>query len=246
MHSRQLRTPAVWMLVWIVVCLLTAVPASSKNKDKEKIPGVRWDEDLPGCTYSRSEDGKFHYGLWSGDVGITLSVDGQELEKSRRRHEPFFGVFLQVRYRGGGVLDLATDNISLQFVNHFQTIQTSIDPDEFAQKIQDDADALDHQTAREVEKHPEKKNEKEAYMRAFQKDSAELLEFVSKNSLRPAHLTAGNPETAGWVLFATDTKWISGWKKQEEFILRVPVAGMVFEFPFTLPPKPGDIMLRRR
>jgi hypothetical protein len=48
------------------------------------------------------------------------------------------------------------------------------------------------------------------------------------------------------VLFSTDSKWISGWKKQEELILRVPLEGKIFEFPFKLPPKPGEVMLRRR
>ncbi len=158
----------------------------------------------------------------------------------------FFAVQLNVRYRGRGTMEFGTENISLEFVKHFQTVQTALDPDTFAEKVQSDADALDHETAREVEKHPEKKSEKEAYMRAFQRDAAELLEFVSKNSLRTAYLDAGNTEISGWVLFDTNSKWISGWKKQEEFVLRVPVDGKVFEFPFSLPPKPGDLMLRKR
>jgi hypothetical protein len=83
-------------------------------------------------------------------------------------------------------------------------------------------------------------------MRAFQKDAAQLLDFVSKNSLRAARLSPANPETNGWVLFSTHSKWISGWKKQEEFILRVPLAGKIFEFPFRLPPKEGELILRRR
>lgn len=238
------RHRAIGMLVFLLVSWLGAPSAFSK--DKPKIPAVRWDEQSPGCTFSRSDDGKFRYGLWSDDVGITLSVDSQELEKVRRRHEPFFAVLVKVRYRGRGTLEFGTDNISLEFVKHFQTMQTSLDPDAFEEKVQSDADGMDHETAREIEKHPDKKREKESYMRAFQKDVAELLEFVSKNSLRPAHLDEGNPEVSGWVLFDTNSKWISGWKKQEEFVLRVPVDGKVFEFPFSLPPKPGDIMLRKR
>jgi len=73
-----------------------------------------------------------------------------------------------------------------------------------------------------------------------------LLEFIGKNSLRPMQLNEGNPQRTGWVLFSTDSKWISGWKKQEEFILRVPLDGKIFEFPFTLPPQPGEVMLRKR
>lgn len=210
------------------------------------MPAVRWEEGHPGCTFSRSNDGRFHYGLWADDVGVTVSVDSQELEKVHRRHEPFFSALISVRYRGQGTLALGTENISLEFVKHFQVIQTAFDPDDFVQKVQNDADALDHQTAREVEKHPERKEEKEAYVRGFQKDSAELVEFVSKNSLRAAHLGPSNQEVSGWVFFSTDSKWISGWKKQEEFILRIPVGGKMFEFPFKLPPKPGEAMLRKR
>jgi hypothetical protein len=216
-----------------------------KEKDKP-VPAVRWDEGHPGCTFLRTDDGKYHYGLWAGDVGITMAIDAQELEKVHRRHEPFFGVLVTVRYHGPQALELGLENISLEFVKHFQTVQPALDPDAFAEKIQSDADQLDHETAREVEKHPEKKEQKEAYARAFQKETSELLEFVSKNSLRPAHLGPGNPETSGWLLFSTSSKWIGGWKKQEEFIFRLPLDGKVFEFPFTLPPKPGEVMLRKR
>jgi hypothetical protein len=125
-------------------------------------------------------------------------------------------------------------------------VQTSLDPDDFSALVQNDADELDHQTAREIEKHPEQKESKELYMRAFQKDAAELLEFVSKRSLRPARLSPANSEIRGWVLFSTRSKWIGGWKKQEEFILRVPLAGKMFEFPFRLPPNDGELLLRRR
>jgi len=216
------------------------------HKEKEKIPAVRWDEQSPGCTFSRDNDGKYRYGLWAGDIGIVLAVDSQELEKVHRRHEPFFAVLLTVRYRGQGALDLATDNISLEFASHFHVVKTSLDPEGFAQKVQNDADALNDQTARWLEKHPDRKEEREAYVRAFLKDSAELQEFVGKNSLRATQLNPGHAEATGWVLFSTDSKWISGWKKQEEFILRVPLDGKIFEFPFKLPPKPGEVILRKR
>src|SRR5208283_2765418 len=55
--------------------------------------------------------------------------------------------------------------------------------------------------------------------------------------LRAAHLDRGNPEAVGWVFFNTDNKWLGGWKAQEEFVLRVPLEGKVFEFPFRLPPE---------
>src|ERR1700692_4882722 len=138
------------------------------------IAAVRGDEERPGCTFSRSADGRYHYGLWDQDIGITMAVDFQELEKVHRRHEPFFAVLLNIRYKGQGPLDLGPEQISLEFVKHFRVGQTPLDPDSFSQKVQNDADELNHQTARELEKHPEQKETKEAYVRAFLKDSAEL------------------------------------------------------------------------
>jgi hypothetical protein len=232
------------VLATAAVSLFSSAAFASK-KDKP-VPAVRWNEEHPGCTFSYGNDGKYRYGLWYGDVGITLAVDAQELEKVHRRHEPFFGVLLSVRYRGQTSLDLTTESISLEFVKHFQVEQTALDPDHFSAKVQSDADALNDETAREVAKHPEQKEEKEGYVRAFLKDSAELQEFVGKNSLRPTTLSPGHEEASGWVLFSTRSKWIGKWKKQEEFILRVPVNGVVFEFPFRLPPKPGETILRKR
>ena len=222
--------------------LLTA----GERSDQKSKPAVRWDEESPGCTFSRTDDGKYVYGLWSDDVGVSVAIDPQELEKVRRRHEPFFAVLIKVRYRGKGTLEVGTENITLQFLKHFQVTQTSLDPDAFAQKVQTDADEVDRETGHEIKKHPEQKAEKEAYARGFQKDAAELIEFVSKNSLRSTTLDGGNAEANGWVFFSTNSKWISGWKKEEEFVLRFPLDGKVFEFPFKLPPKPGDVMLRKR
>jgi hypothetical protein len=246
---RRLLNGLAGLVVAMLPLLLpdTAGALPPKDKNAAKIPAVRWDEEHPGCTFSRGDDGRYHYGLWYEDLGITMSVDSQELEKVHHRSEPFFALLLEVRYRGQGTLDFGVENISLEFVKHFQVVQTSLDPDAFSEKVQNDADERDHQTAREVEKHPEKKEEKEAFVKALLKDSAELQEFVGKNSLRPTRLNPGNHETSGWVLFSTESKWIPGqWKKQEEFILRVPIDGKIFEFPFKLPPKPGEVMLRRR
>ncbi len=232
----------VLTLAVLSTSLLTASPA----KDKTKLPGVRWVEGNPGCTFTRGEDGKYRYGMWFDDVGVVLAVDSQELEKVHRRRELFFAAFLTVRYRGQSALEFTADQISLQFMKHFQVIQTALDPDDFSDKVQNDADTLNDQSARQVDKHPEQREQKEAYVRAILKDSAELQEFVGKNSLRATRLGPSNPETSGWVLFSTDSKWIGKWKKQEELILRVPIAGKVFEFPFLLPPKPGETILRKR
>jgi hypothetical protein len=234
------------MLLTMVSASLLCQKSSASDKNKSKIPAVRWDEEHPGCTFTRGDDGKYRYGMWSDDVGITMSVDSQELEKVHRRHEPFFAVMVDVRYRGQTSLEFAVDHISLEFVRHYHVQQIALDPDDFSDSVQSDADTLNDQTARQVEKHPEQKEQKEAVVRAFLKDAAELEEFVGKNSLRPTKLSPGHEETTGWVLFNTNSKWIGKWKKQEDFILRVPAQGKVFEFPFRLPPKPGETILRKR
>jgi len=216
------------------------------RKQAPKLSAIRWDEEQPGCTFSTSPDGKYLYGLWSDDIGITLALDSQELEKVRHRHEPFFGVLLTVRDRSNKSIDVVPEIITLEFVKHSKIIQAALDPDNFSEKIQNDADALDHQTAFAVEKHPDQKESKQAYMRAFQKDTAELLEFVSKNSLRSSRLVPATPEVSGWVLFSTKNKWLGKWKKQEEFVLRIPLDGNIYEFPFKLPPRDGELLLRKR
>jgi len=230
----------------LLCCLGLSAPSFARSKAKLGPPTVRWDESTPGCTFSRSEDGKYHYGLWSDDAGVTIIVDSQELAKVRRRHEPFFGVLVEVRFRGPGEFDINRDKVTLEFVKHFKLVQSALDPEKFAETIQSHADQLDYDTAREVERHPEQQEVKETYSRAFQKDTAELIEFVSKDSLRSTHLDAGNPQINGWILFNTGSKWISKWKKQEEFVLRMPLDGKIFEFPFKLPPKEGELVLRHR
>lgn len=243
MSRRWQVSPRALLIAAVLMCL---APLSAARKNKNEIPAVRWDEGNPGCTFSHGDDGKYRYGIWYDDVGIVTSVDAQELQKVHRRHEPFFAVLLDVKYRGQSALDFATDNISLEFVKHFRVRQNALDPDDFAGLMQNDADTLNDEEAREVQKHPEQREQKEAAVRAYLRDSAELQEFVGKNSLRQRHLSPGSAEVTGWVLFSTKSKWISGWKKREEFILRVPVAGKVFEFPFQLPPKPGERLLWKR
>ena len=229
---------------------VVAAPGKDQDKDKDKNTPqpltVHWSEDQPGCTFSRGDDGKYHYGLWSGDVGVVLAVDAREVQIIRHRIEPLFGVLLTIRYRGAGSLDTSPDGITLQFMKHFKVVQTSLDPDGYAQKIQADADALDDETRREVAKHPEKKQARETRLQDYQKSVNELIEFLSRNSLRTAHLDRANPEVSGWVFFNTKNKWLGGWKAQEEFVLRLPLDGKVFEFPFKLPPEPGELLLQKR
>jgi len=216
------------------------------KKDKRTPLVVRWDEAQPGCTFSAGDDGKYRYGLWSGDAGVTLAVDARELQVISHRGWPVLGVFLTIRYRGAASLDTAIDGITLQFMKHYKIAQTSLDPDDYTQKIQSDADALDDETRREVKNHPEKKEIHEARLQEYQKSANEMIEFLGTKGLRPAHLDRANPEVSGWVFFNTKSKWLGSWKTQEDFILRFPLDGKIFEFPFKLPPKKGELLLQKR
>jgi hypothetical protein len=179
-------------------------------------------------------------------LGIIFSVDAREVQLIRHRIEPIFGGLLTVRYRGAASLDEVPDNITLQFVKHFKVVQPSIDPDSYAKKVQADADALDNETRRAIAKHPEEKEARLARLQEYQKSADELIEFLNTNSLRAAHLDRATPEVRGWVFFNTDTKWLGRWKTQEEFLLSLPIAGQIFQFPFKLPPEPGELLLRQR
>src|SRR6202035_1310002 len=173
-------------------------------------------------------------------VGIILAVAAREVQIIRHRIEPIFGVLLTIRYRGAASLGASPEGITLQFMKHFKIVQTALDPDGYTQKIQADADTRDDETRREVVKHPEQKQLREARLQDYQKSVNELIEFLSRNSLRPAHLDRANPELSGWVFFDTKSKWLGGWKAQEEFVLRLPLDGKNFEFAFKLPPEAGE------
>ena len=240
---------SIFVLPFLVsVSPLRAALGGDQDRDKRTPQplAVRWAEEQPGCTFSRGDDGKYRYGLWSGDSGITLAVDAREVQVIHHRNWPIFGVVLTIRYRGADSLDASPDGITLQFMKHFKVVQTSLDPDGYSEKIQSDADAFDDETRRAVAKHPEKKQALETRLQDYQKSANEMIEFLSRNSLRPARLDRANPEVSGWVFFDTKTKWLGGWKAQEEFVLRLPLDGKIFEFPFKLPPEKGELLLQKR
>jgi hypothetical protein len=245
---KALVFPALFLSTAIAFLSLLAPQAfaAGGGKNKDGPPVIRWNESSPGCTFSRTDDGKYQYGLWSGDIGVVLSVDAREVQIIRHRIEPIFSVFLSVHYRSSDGLDVTADAITLQFVKHFKVVQPALDADDYIQKIQADADALDEQTRRAVEKHPEQKTAREVRLQEYQKSVSELIEFIGKNNLRANHLDSANAQTSGWVFFNTKNKWLGGWKPQEEFVLSFPLNGTVFEFPFKLPPEAGELLLRKR
>lgn len=231
------------LLLWLCAGFVTNAAASKKKSD---LPVVRWSESTPGCTFDRGQDGTYRWGLWTGDLGITLSVDSQELEKAKKRIQQPMLVRLTFKYRGNKWADVSSRNMSLQFVRHSNVIITSLDPNDFTAHIQANTDELEHQTERELKKHPEKKDEKEALVQNYLKDATEFQDFLNRNALRDTKLDPGNTETTGWVAFSTHNKWIGDWKKQEEFVLRIPFEDHIVEFPFKLPPEEGDLILRQR
>lgn len=235
------------MCGWLWAMLLTsAVGATRRGPDKAPAPTSRWEEGRQGCTFSRDDDGKYRYGLWTANSGIVLAVDSQELEKVRRRAQPIFALHLTIHYRGKDSLDVVPGEINLEFAKHYHDVHRPLDPDQLADKQRDDVAALTEETEREIRKHPEKKEEKEATLAARQKDAAEMIEFLKTRSLRAAKLDPGHPQVSGWVLFSTKSKWVGELQQQEGFVLRVPLEGRVVEFPFTLPASEGDLILRQR
>ncbi len=231
----------------LAVPLASAAWATPPGQDKAPATStLRWEEGQPGCTFSRDDDGKYRYGLWTADFGIVVAVDSQELEKVRRRSQPIFALQLTAHYRGKDSLDVAPGKITLEFVKHSHDVRSSLDPDDLANKQRNDTDSLMTETEREIRKHPEQKEKKEGVLAARQKDTAEMIEFLNTRSLRAVRLDPAHPEASGWVLFSSKSKWIGDLQKQEEFVLRVQLEGRVVEFPFSLPPSEGDLILRRR
>jgi len=231
---------------WLLVAVLLTSHSHVLGKIKTEQPVIRWVEGQPGCTFVRGDDGKYRWGLWSSDLGVTLAVDSQELQEVRHRIGQVLGVELTYRYRGNASLEVRNDNLRLQFVSHHQITHTSLDPNHLTGRLQNDADELSHQTEREIKKHPEKKDELEAKLQNFEKETAEWQEFLSTHSLNSARLDREKPEIEGWVFFSAKDRWLGDWKNPEEFVLRIPLEDRVLEFPFKLPPNQGDLILRKR
>jgi hypothetical protein len=230
----------------LLFLLLPGFSIHAKDKPTES-PALRWTEGKAGCTFSSDDDGKYRWGLSADDVRLTLAIDSHELQKLHRRVQPFFAVFLTIRYQGGGKLDFPLTKASLEYVKHFHVLKRPLGPDAFAASIQTDADEMEHQVERQMKKHPEQKEKLESQLQDYQRQVAELTEFLNHNSLRAHTLNPNNREASGWVFFSAKDKWIADWKKPEEFVLRVPLSDRLFEFPFTMPPaQADDLILRRR
>jgi hypothetical protein len=233
--------------ILIVLFAVTTWAAPAANYQVAASRPIRWAEGQPGSTFTRGEDGKYRYGLWSGDLGITVAVDSRELQRARHRLHPFIAILLTYQYKGPKGMEVRNDNLTLEFVNHYHVRHSTLDPEDFSVRYQNVVDALVvEKKEHEIKNHPEKKEEIETTLKAYQEELIEIQEFLCAHALHHSVLDRGTPEIKGWAFFNTKSKWIGDWKKREDFVLRIPMDNGVYEFPFTVPPVEGDLILRRR
>jgi hypothetical protein len=237
------RLPAWTPLLTLVFALRACAP--SAYAEKKTLPAVRWSANAPGCEFHRDDDGRYRWRMVGNDLDLTLLVDSQELSKSRRRFYHVFGAYISGTYTGQSKFEFPAD-LQLIFLRHRNVSEGYVDPAEFRTKLQNDIDTVIFDTERQIKKHPEQAEEKTARLRVYQKEASEFIEFLSTQTLEPATLTPSNPEAHGWVFFATSNKWIGPWKPREDFLLRIWMKDKVWEFPFSLPPTEGEVILRKR
>jgi hypothetical protein len=236
---------ASFLIVLFTVTAVGAAPAAMGQAAAS--PTIHWVQGQPGSTFTRGEDGKYRYGLWSGDLGITVAVDSRELQRARHRLHPFIAILLTYQYKGTKGMEVRNDNLTLEFVNHYHVRQSTLDPEDFSVLYQNVVDALvAEKKEHEVKKHPEKSEEIETTLKAYQEELVEIQEFLCTHALHHSVLDRETPEIKGWIFFNTKSKWIGDWKKREDFVLRIPMDNGVYEFPFIVPPVEGDLILRRR
>jgi hypothetical protein len=228
----------------VAVCLIFT--AASGYAKKKELPSVRWTAGAPGCTFGRGDDGRYRWTMTANDVSVTMLVDSQELTKSRRRFYGLLGAYVSVTYSGADKFEFPAD-VRIDFVRHHDLLEVYSDPTELSNKLQNDVDSKIFETERQIKRNPKIADEKTALLREYQKAAAEFIEFLSTQGLEPNSviLSPGNPEAHGWVFFATTNKWIGPWKEREDFVLNVWMKDKIWQFPFSLPPPDGDLILRK-
>lgn len=235
------------MRLTIFIALALLLAPVTYAADKPSVPILRFAEGSPNCTVRIADDGHVYYGISSGDYEITLGVDRQELEKVHHRAMPMLGVLVSFKYTGNKTLDVQQNRFTLEFVKHFQVVQSSLDPDAMLHSLQANIDDLTDEVERhQIKHHPDEKEKAEGNLQARLKDYTEMMDFVSTRALRPVTLDKANSSAEGWVFFSIKNRWIGGWRRPEQFVLRLPVENVVVEFPFQLPPQEGKVELRKR
>jgi len=221
-------------------------PTLGHAAPKKDPPSVRWTAGALGCTFERRDDGKYAWTMTERDRTVTLLMDSQELAKSGHRFYRLFGAYISVTYMGQDKFEFPA-GARIDFVRHHDVVEGYEDPGQLANKLQNDVDTKVFETERQIKKNPKIAEEKTALLRQYQKEAAEFIEFLSTQTL-PSDtviLNPGNPETHGWVLFKTSNKWIGPWKEREDFILSIGMTDKIWQFPFSLPPTEGDLILRK-
>ena len=239
----MVRSRMFWVARGFALCAVL-LPPLARAKDKPLPPAVRWTAGAPGCTFERGADGRYRWIMSDKDLDVALLVDSQELTKSRRRFYHVFGVYTSVTFKGQGNFEFPAGEV-LYFVRHHNVSEGYMDPAQLQNRLQNDLDTLVFETERQIKKNPAVKEEKTAHLQQYEKEAAEFIEFLTTQYLEPATLNPGNPETHGWVFFATSNKWIGPWKEHEDFILEVRMKEKIYQFPFSLPPTDGDLILRK-
>jgi hypothetical protein len=157
------------------------------------------------------------------------------------------GVFVSFQYKGQQQFEVQQNRFMLEFTKHFQIVQTSLDPDDLLKTLQENVDDLTDEVERhQVKEHPDQKQRLETELQARLKDYTEMMDFISTKALRPVMLDGSNSAVGGWVFFSIKNKFIGPWRRPEQFVLRLPVENVIVEFPFSLPPEAGKVILRHR
>ena len=245
-RSRLLGAKLAFLPVCAILSCAILSPALSQAEKKKQLPTVRWTAGAPGCTFERRDDGKYLWTMTERDLAVTLLMDSQELAQSRFRPYQLFAAFISVTYSGQGKFEFPAD-VRVDFVRHHEVQEAYEDPTELSTKLQNDLDTKVFETERQIKKNPKIADEKTALLRTYQRIAAEFIEFVSTKTLDPntVMLNPGNPEAHGWVLFSTSNKWIGPWKEREDFIISVWMKDKIWQFPVSLPPSEGDLILRK-
>lgn len=223
--------------------LVLTLCATATAKKKPEV--VRWDENTGGCTLTTSDDGKYRWGLSSGDLNLMLSIDSQELQLSRKRLQHTLAVQLSLRYSGADKLEFDPQQVTVEYLNHHRESMNALKPDAYVGSLQNGADDLEYEYMRELKKHPEKKDEqKEAALREYLQEVSDLQTFVGSHSLRATTLDAEHKQVAGWLYFGTHGQWIGQTKNAERLVFRIPLGNKTVEFPITMPP--NDVLTLRK
>lgn len=235
------------MKLAISITLVAAFAITALAAEKPAVPVLRFSATSPNCTIRTADDGHVYYGISTAKYDVTLGVDRQELEKVKHRVIPMLGVLINFKYKGDKKFDVQQNRFTLEYVKHFQVVKSSLDPDTMLQNLQAHIDdATDEVERHQLKHHPDQKEKAEGELQAHLKDYTEMMDFVSTRALRPVTLDAANSSVEGWVFFSTKDRWIGGWRRPEQFVLRLPVEDVVVEFPFQLPPEQGKVQLRKR